>query len=135
MYGLDGAPWCFTKEFPEINAYTFTIEGMTAADSKKVDVDEFQIILKASLGERNPSEAGCRIGGEKYMFVGHEDSTKCTQLSKRGGGAAICRTNTGVVMATYTKDKPTATKGTYQNLGDCSQQVIDMAMYLRSLGV
>ena len=41
------------------------------------------------------------------MFVSHEDTTKCTQLSKRGGGAALCKSNTAIVMATYTKDKPT----------------------------
>ena len=110
IYGLDGAAWCWTPGFPEINAYTFTVEGMTAADSKKVEVDEFQNILKASLGDRNPSDAGIRIGGEKYMFVSHEDTTKCTQLSKRGGGAALCRTNTGIVMAVFTKDKPTNDK-------------------------
>ena len=52
VYGLDGAPWCFTNEFPEVSAYTHTIEGMTAAENKKVEIDEFQIILKASLGER-----------------------------------------------------------------------------------
>ena len=113
IYGQDGAAWAWTPGFPEINAYTFTIEGMSAADSKKVEVDEFQNCLKASDGNRNPSEAGIRIGGEKYMFVSHEDSTKCTQLSKRGGGAALCKTNTGIVMATYTKDKPTNVKGTF----------------------
>lgn len=41
IYGLDGAAWAWTSGFPEINAYTFTIEGMSAADSKKVEVDEF----------------------------------------------------------------------------------------------
>ncbi len=41
IYGLDGAAWAWTAGFPEINAYTFTIEGMTAEDSKKVEVDEF----------------------------------------------------------------------------------------------
>ena len=41
IYGLDGSCWCFTDKFPEINKYQFTIEGMSAADSKKVDVDEF----------------------------------------------------------------------------------------------
>ena len=41
IYGLDGAAWAWTKDFPEINQYTFTIEGMSAADSKKVEVDEF----------------------------------------------------------------------------------------------
>ena len=121
IYGLDGAAWAWTKEFPEITAYTHTIEGMTAADSKKVEVDEFQNILKASLGDRQPSEAGIRIGGEKYMFVSHEDSTKCTQLSKKGGGFCMCRTNTGIVMATYIKDKPCAQKGNFQNAGDCAQ--------------
>ena len=84
---------------------------MSAADTKTVKVDEFQNCLKAADGERNPSEAGIRIGGEKYMFVTREDATGCVQLSKRGGGAALCKTNTAIVMATYTKDKPTNVKG------------------------
>lgn len=113
IYGLDGAAWAWTPGFPEINAYTFTIEGMSAADSKKVEVDEFQNILKAAGGDRNPSEAGIRIGGEKYMFVSYEETTGCTQLSKRGGGCALAKTYTGIVMATYTKDKPTNVKGQF----------------------
>ncbi len=67
--------------------------------------------MKAASGDRNPSEAGIRIGGEKYMFVSYEESTGCTQLSKRGGGCALAKTYTGIVMATYTKDKPTNVKG------------------------
>ena len=61
------------------------------------------------------------------MFVSREDNG-CTQLSKRGGGgAALAKTYTGIVMATYVKDKATNVKGQFQNAGDCAQQVIDMA--------
>ena len=52
-YGLDGAPWAWTEKFPEINAYTHTIEGLSAADTKKVEVDEFKICLEVASGNRN----------------------------------------------------------------------------------
>ena len=47
------------------------------------------------------------------MFVSREDNG-CTQLSKRGGGgAALAKTYTAIVMATYVKDKATNVKGKF----------------------
>lgn len=85
---------------------------MSAADTKTVTVDEFSCALKAADGNRNPSEAGIRMGNEKFMFVSRDDVSGLTQLSKRGGGgAAIMKTNTAIVIAFYIKDKPTSTSG------------------------
>jgi hypothetical protein len=87
---------------------------MTKEENRTVAVDEFDICLKAAAGNRNPSDAGIRIGGEKYMFVSFEEDVGCVQLSKRGGGgAALAKTYTAIVMATYGKDKATNVKGVF----------------------
>ena len=46
------------------------------------------------------------------MFVTFDDVSGVAQLSKRGGGgAAICKTVSAVIIALWTKDAPTSTKG------------------------
>lgn len=108
---------------------------MTAADTVVHNVDEFQCALKASGGDRKPCEAGIFMGKEKYMLVSYDDISKIAILSKRGGGgAALCKTATALIIATYIKDKPTKTGGKFQNSGTCAEQVLAMATYLNDQG-
>ena len=108
---------------------------MTAADTQVHTVDEFQCALKASGGDRKPSEAGIFMGKEKYMFVSHDAASGVAVLSKRGGGgAAICKTATALIIAIYIKDKPCGTAGHYQSSGVCAEQVLAMANYLKGEG-
>jgi len=133
IYGHDGSAWAWSPGFPELKVSSFTVEGMTAADTKTHQVDEFQCALKAADGNRNPSEAGIILGGEKYMFTSNNDGL--TQLSRRGGGgASLMKTNTALVIAFWKKDKPfTGGKNGVQNAGDCAMQVEAMAKYLIGL--
>ena len=109
IYGHDGAGWAWSPTFPELLPQSVLIEGMSAADTKTVQVDEFQCALLAADGNRNPSEAGIRMGNQKYMFVAKDDTTGVVILSKRGGGgAALAKTNTALIIAFYEKDKPTS---------------------------
>jgi hypothetical protein len=85
-----------------------------------ITVDEVQCAIKAAEGNRSPSEAGIRLGNEKYMLVAHDADNMLVQLSKKGGGAAIGKTGTAVVMAFYVKDKPMETGG-FQTIGECAQ--------------
>ena len=111
IYGQDGSAWAWSPNFPELSLRDFKIEGMTDADTKIVKVDEFQCALKSSEGNRNPSEAGIIFDGIKYMFVARDDTTGLTQLSKRGGGgAALIKTNTALIIAFWVKDKPMSNK-------------------------
>jgi len=90
IYGVDGSAWAWSPNFPELSSYEFPLEDM-AGNITNVAVDEIQCAIKASGGNRNPSEAGIRLGNEKYMFVAYDDANKVVQLSKRGGGgAAMC---------------------------------------------
>ena len=80
---------------------------MTPADNKTIELNEFQCVMGAAAGNRNPCEAGIIIGGEKYMLAGQVDPvTGLCQLTKKGGGAAIMKTATGIIVALFTKDKP-----------------------------
>ena len=109
IYGHDGSAWAWSPTFPELLPQSVLIEGMSAADTKTVQVDEFQCALLAADGNRNPSEAGIRMGNQKYMFVAKDDTTGVVILSKRGGGgAALAKTNTALIIAFYEKDKPTS---------------------------
>jgi hypothetical protein len=138
IYGLDGSAWAWSPNFPELLTRSVTIEGMSDADTKTIDVNEFDCALKAAGGDRNPSEAGIRMGERKYMMVTSVDVPgyeKLTQLSVRGGGgAALMKTKSALVIALYTKDKPTSNPKIVQSNGGCSEQVEAMAKYLSDQG-
>lgn len=72
IYGQDGSAWVWSLNFPELSLRDFEIEGMTAADTKIVKVDEFQCALKSSGDNRNPSEAGIILDRVKYMFFARD---------------------------------------------------------------
>ena len=72
IYGLDGSAWAWSPTFPELTTYEFPLEGMDGS-VKNVTVDEIQAAIKAAEGVRNPTEAGIRLGNEKFMFVTHDD--------------------------------------------------------------
>ena len=111
IYGLDGSAWAWSPTFPELSTYEFPLEGMDGS-VKNVTVNEIECAIKAAEGVRNPTEAGVRLGNEKYMFVTFDETSGVAQLSKRGGGgAAIAKTATAVVIAFWIKDAPTSTKG------------------------
>ena len=79
---------------------------MTEADTKTLTINEWDCVLGAAKGNRNPTEAGIRIGGKKYMLIRHDPVDNVAQLTTPGGGAAIAMMNTGLVIALFTKDKP-----------------------------
>ena len=110
--------------------YTFDLEGM-GDTFEKVEVDEIDVAIKAGNGTRNPTNAGIRLGNQKYMYVSHDESDKTTQLSKRGGGGgAIAITNKAFIVAFYEKDLKQS-DGQNQNGGDCEMQVLAMAKFLK----
>jgi len=132
IYGLDGQPWAWSPNFPELTSYTFQMEGM--GETIPVEVDEVQCAIKAGAGNRKPCEAGVRMGNEKYMFVTHDPDTKVTQLSKSGGGCAIGTTGTAVIIAFYVKDKAKTSGNGCQTMGQCAEQVQVMTQYLIDSG-
>ena len=133
IYGQDGSAWAWSPTFPELTTYEFPLEGMDGS-VKNVPINEIDCALKAAGGVRNPTEAGIRMGNEKYMFVAFDDVSGVAQLSKRGGGgAAIAKTNTALVIAFWTKDAPTSTGGV-QTAGQTAEQVGAMTTFLKDQG-
>ena len=104
IYGLDGYPWAFSPNFPELKLYKHPLEALDGSVTD-VEVDEVDIAVQAGKGVRNPNEAGIRLGGQKYMFVAHDSGDMTTQLSKRGGGGgAIAITKKACIVAFYEKE-------------------------------
>ena len=118
IYGLDGYPWAYSPNFPELCYYEFDLEAL--GDSvEKVMVDEVDCAIEAGKGNRNPGRAGIRLGGQKYMFVAHNADDMTTQLSKRGGGgAAIAITNKAFIVALYEKENMQS-DGKFQTGSEC----------------
>ena len=104
IYGLDQAPWAYTPNFPELKTYDFEIEEMDGS-TKSVSVNEIDCAIQAGEGKKNPTEAGLRMDNTQYMLTYFDEDTGVAQLARRGGGgAAICKTTTGVIIALFEKE-------------------------------
>ena len=61
------------------------------------------------------------------MMTRHDAESGIAQLTCPGGGAAVCKTNTGLVVALFVKDKPVvpvradANKARVQTLAGCAE--------------
>ena len=99
--------------------------------TKDVQVNEFKCCWGAAMGNKMPSEAGIRIGNEKFVFVKHDPETKTTYMTRRGGGGGcISKLESGIVIGIWLKDEMMS-KGGVQNQADCAAQVENMANFLR----
>jgi hypothetical protein len=57
-------------------------------------------------GNRNPSEAGIRLGNEKFVFISHNPDTNSAVLSRTGGGGAvIAKTGKAIIIGIYHPDE------------------------------
>ena len=63
--------------------------------------------MAAAAGRRKPSDAGIRMGNEKFMFITHDPEYGSCQLSRQGGGGACAaQLKNGVVIGIWKKDEP-----------------------------
>lgn len=104
-----------------------------AGNKTSINVNEVNCAIGAAEGKRNPTDAGIRLGNEKYMFVAHDETDGVTQLSKRGGGAAVKKIASAVIIATWSKEAKSS-NGLFQAGGDCAAQVGAMGAYLAEQG-
>ena len=77
------------------------MEGL-GDESTNVKINEFKICDEVSKGNRNPSAAGARICGEKYMMTTAEDGV--TQLSSTKGGGTVARSGKALVIGLFDKE-------------------------------
>merc|ERR1712037_355569 len=87
IYGTDGSEWGKVGEGGPLTTYDFVLEGMGASET--VSVNEVTAALGAADGNRNPTRAGIRFGGKKYMLTFKEDEKAIAQLTTVGGGAVV----------------------------------------------
>merc|ERR1719464_2074482 len=72
IYGQDGTLWASSgSEGGDLTTYNFTLEGM--GTSEDVEVNEVACAMGAADGNRQPSKAGIRMGGVKYMLTYKDD--------------------------------------------------------------
>ena len=136
IYGHDGSCWAFSPNFPELKTYDFEIEDM-GGNKSTVAVNEVEIAKKVGgEGCRNPSDAGIRLGGSKFMFVRFDDSGDVpgAQLSKQGGGGAAIANCNGASIIAFVEKETKNSKGIDQTHAEALLQVVGMAAYLKEQG-
>lgn len=97
-------------------------------------------MLAVAKGNKPQQSCGARFNGKKMMIVGGDGTVEAVRMTCPGGGVAVKLTATGIVIATFIKDKQVLDpaggpiKGFYQNLDTCATQVEAMASYLSEQG-
>lgn len=127
IYGTDGSCWAFTPNFPELKEIEIDIDGT------KIPVNEITCAIEAGKGNRNPSQAGIRFGGKKYMLTYFDPDTQVAQLVSGSGGAAVANCATCSIIGLFDKTK-SSKNGGLQNVHTTVDQVSAMAAYLREQG-
>ena len=132
IFGVDGTPWALSAGF-SLGNYSYPLQHEDGS-TKTVNVNEFVTALEASKGNRKGSEAGIRMGNQKYMLVKHNPENNSAYLGREGGGGAcIARTNSAVVVGIWNKAAEMSNKQ-LQNAGDCNDLTEKMAEYLKTQG-
>ena len=136
IYGPgDGGAWqayAWTGDFPDLKEVDVTVEGLGGEETHKVD--EIHCAREAAKGNRNPSKAGIRFGGVKYMLTYHDAEKGATQLVSPDGGAVVASTTTSLVIGIFDKNG-TSDGGAKQNVNSTFDQVVAMADYLKEQGI
>ena len=103
IIGNDGTPWVTTSEWPALTEYEFDLEGLEG--TSKIKINEHKCAIQVAAGNRNPTAAGVRLGGSKYVMTTHDPSCNLAQLTRHGGGGAtVMKTKNAVVIGTWSKD-------------------------------
>ena len=96
-------------------------------------VNELKCADAISSGNRNPSAAGIRLCGQKFMMTTHEEGL--ASLSKLGGGGgAVARTMKCLIIAIFNKDAM-MTNNLNQNIGDVAIGVERVQKFLKVAGL
>ena len=103
IIGNDGTPWATTSEWPALTEYDFELDSLEGISTIKVN--ELKCAMAAAVGNRNPTAAGIRLGGMKYVMTSHDPSCNLVQLTRQGGGgASIMKTKNALVIGTWNKE-------------------------------
>ena len=116
IYGLDGTLWASSDKWKGLSEYSHDVEDSDGS-ATTVNVNEFAIAEKVSTGNRNASQAGVRMGNQKYIFTTYDEGI--ANLSRLGGGGGvIIRTSKAIVIGIWDKEAKMS-NNLNQNQGDC----------------
>ena len=101
--------------------------------TQHVEVNEVACAVGAADGNRQPSQAGVRMGGIKFMLTYKDDNQALAQLTRAGGGACVGKTATAVVIGFWKKDQQDS-NGQWQSMEACFKLVKEMTDYLIEQG-
>ena len=91
IIGHDGVVWSSTKSWPGLKEYDHPVEEMDGS-TINVKVNELQAAIQAANGVRNPTAAGIRMGGKKYVMQGGAEDGVAQLTMLGGGGACVAKT-------------------------------------------
>ena len=117
IYGIDGELWAASPGF-ELSTYDFNLT-LEDESQKSVNVNEFTTALEATKGNREGSEAGIRMGNQKYVMIRYNPDQNVAYLGREGGGACVARTNMAVLIGIWNKAGVMSNE-LLQNSGDCN---------------
>merc|ERR1712110_181424 len=99
-----------------------------------IPCNEVDAAKGASDGNRQPTEAGIRLGNVKHMLVYKDDEAAVAQLTCSGGGACVGKTGMAVIVGFWKKDQVDS-NGRPQNKDDSFALVKEMCAYLIENGM
>lgn len=127
--------WAATPGFA-LGTYTVNVPSEDGVSEEAVHVNEIEILRSVVNSQTANSKAGIRINNSKYFLVNFDPENHTIYLKKQSGGAAIVRTATAIVFASFDNAIETGgiRSGT-QNPGLCNEQVEKLAIYLKESGL
>ena len=133
IYGHDGSLWTDSSQGGcNLTTYQHEIEDLDG-NKKNIEVNEVNCALAATNNNRQPTQAGIRLGGLKHMLTYHDETTMTAKLNASGGGASVGQTKTAVIVAFWKKDQKDSAGGN-QSADECWKLVSEMTAYLTEQG-
>jgi len=101
IYGDDGTAWSVSSDWPGLTEYQHPMQ-QDDGSTRNVLVNEFKGLLSVTSGNAMPTEAGVRLGNERYIFKEHEPAMQMAQLERQeGGGAVVMKTKKGLIIGIW----------------------------------
>ena len=133
IYGHDGSLWGKAGG-EDINVTDYEMDREQDDGSmKKVNVSEIAAVAGAVAGNRNPTDAGMRIGGQKMMLTYNDPDSPIAQLTRAGGGCVVGKTTTAFCIAFWKKTEQQS-DGKTQTMSGAFDLVKIMTDYLTEQG-
>jgi hypothetical protein len=129
IVGMDGTVWASTAGF-KFGTETVKVEKEDGSGTVDVQLNEF-VNLKDALDNNGvcSKAGGLRLNGKKFFMVNFDKDKNVMYLKTSGGGAAVAKSNLGIVIGLWSGDKKMG-DGTPQNAGIANLAVEKLQEFL-----